>query len=156
MTIILKTNFLDFPLFPLPGEVLPEGRLQGEGQKNLLALYEAATADEQAQLLDFLGKVLGAAKVDLHQDARFYSLTSGESLSFARCLRPLRPRVVLLFGISGERLGLRFPLPLYEIQDIAGIQFMAAHPLSSIWEERQAGGKEKSAQLWRALKILFL
>jgi hypothetical protein len=150
----LKSTFLDFHLFPVPEQAQPKNGVKGAGDKGIWVWYEAEVA-QQEEIEGFLAKVFGAAKIDLAQQAKHICLTKEESISFSRVEGSKTAKFVFLFGVSGKRLGLHFQLHPYQPVHFGTTSFILTDSIADIFEERQAGGKEKSGQLWRTLKACF-
>ena len=96
-----------------------------------------------------------SAAIDLAQQAKHICLTKEESISFSRVEGSKTAKFVFLFGVSGKRLGLHFQLHPYQPVHFGTTSFILTDSIADIFEERQAGGKEKSGQLWRTLKACF-
>jgi hypothetical protein len=150
----LNSTFFDFHLFPVPEQAQPINGISGAGNQGIWVWYEAEAA-QQAEMEGFLAKVFGAAKIDLPQQAKHICLTKEESISFSRLEGHKTAKFVFLFGISGRRLGLHFQLHPYQPVHFGSTTFILTDSIADIFEERQAGGKEKSGQLWRTLKACF-
>ncbi len=150
----MNSTFLDFHLFPVPEQAQPKNGIDGAGAQGIWIWYEAEAA-QQSEMAGFLAKVFGAAKIDLAQQAKHICLTKEESISFSRVEGSKTAKFVFLFGISAQRLGLHFQLHPYQPVQFGSTTFVLADSIADIFEERQAGGKEKSGQLWRTLKACF-
>ncbi len=104
----------------------------------------------------FLNKILQAIKYDLERDAITYYKTPQQPLSLAELLREGTFQHVLLFGTPPSGMGLKLDVTPYEPTIWENMHFLTADSLESIYRERQAGGKDKSARLWDMLKQTFL
>lgn len=152
----MKPSFFDFPFIPAPEPCLPESRISGLGQKGVFCIVLCPEGQDPEALKSFLGKVLGAAKIGLHEDTYTLLLQESEAISFSSLQRGLNIKTLLLFGLPPQKAGLGFALPLYQPALFGGARFLAADPLHDILAERQAGGKAMSGKLWTGLKTLFL
>lgn len=150
----MNSTFLDFDLFPVPERAQPQNNIKGAGEKGIWIWYEAGEA-QQPEMESFLAKVFGAARIDLAQHANYICLTTNETISFSQVGDSNNAKFVFLFGISGKRLGLHFRLPPYQPVNFGSTTYISADDIREIFEERQAGKKEKSGKLWRALKTCF-
>jgi hypothetical protein len=150
----LKPTFFDFHLFPVPESVLPKNTVKGAGEEEVWIWYEAGKA-EQSEMESFLTNVFGAAKIDLAQHTRYTCLTKDESISFSQIKGADSARFVFLFGVDAKRIGLHFDLQPYHPVKFGEATYVLADPITEIFEERQAGKKEKSGRLWHALKSCF-
>ena len=152
--IISQPFFLDFDLFYAPEYKIAQNRINGQGQKGVIILFE--TNEEHTELASFLKKVLSAAKLVLDKDASLIALTTDENLSFSGLCQQTDVRYLLSFGITPERIGLQVNCQKYAPFKFKDVQFLFADPLVAIYEERQQGGKKMSGALWKALQALFL
>lgn len=135
---------------------MPESHISGLGQKGVCCMVLCPKGQDPEALKSFLGKVLGAAKIDLHEDTYTLLLQESEAVSFSSLPRELNIKTLLLFGLAPQQAGLGFVLPAYQPALFGGVRFLAADPLHDILAERQAGGKAMSGKLWTGLKALFL
>ena len=94
-------------------------------------------------------------KISLKEDILLLKLTKGENISFASLSRAYPLQYVLLFGINPQQLGLQLLLPPGQAVPFGPAVFLHTYSLMEIFEERNAGQRPKSAELWRSLKQLF-
>lgn len=150
----MKPTFFDFDLFPIPERAQPKNTMLGAGEKDIWIWYEADET-EQREMESFLAKVFGAAQINLAQSTKYICLTKEESISFSQVEGAGKAQFVFLFGVDGKRLGLHFSLLPYQPVVFNGATYVFIDAISDIFEERKAGKKEKSGQLWRTLKHCF-
>jgi len=147
----LSNTFFDFKLFKLNDLSAEAPQLQGQHKRGLLIFFEAPEA-EAAELLDFLASILKAIKLDLHQDTIFINRKPEENFKVIELLEKNNTRQVLIFGIPPTSLGIQFALPAYLNISHRNVSYLWADSLSSIFAERQAGGKKMSGKLWKAIQ----
>ena len=140
-------NFQIFQLDPNEGEDL---KIDGKNQKKVFILYQ--DPEEQLELRQFLAKVLQAIQIDLDQDTLFINNKHGQKCAASDFIKKYSPQFFLLFGIDPKSIGIQFQLPAYHWIQHQETRFLRADAVAKIYEERQNGGKEMSAKLWRALK----
>lgn len=150
----MKPNLLDFHLFPLSDWRQLQERLSGGNARHVLIVVEQE--ENQAELTDYLGKILSAVKLNLQEDTLLLRLTKGENISFSSLARVHTVRQTLLFGVPPRRLGLHFTLPPGQLVTAGERTFLYAGPLRSLWEEREAAARPQAAALWKNLKQLFI
>ena len=146
--------FLDFELFASPDRQLRSSDLIGEGERGIFIAYELDSAEEER--LDYLKKILGAAKIVLEQDTTTLAVQAGESVQLAPTAFNTFPKYILLFGVKPKQLSLNFQLPIYKPVTYRETTFLCVDSLGTIQEERQAGKNQKAGALWLALKQIFL
>lgn len=151
----MKPGFFNFKVFVLPEGDVPPPTGYGRGQKGLLVIYSPGETPTET-LNGFLNKILQAIKYDLERDAITYYKTPQQPLSLAELLREGTFQHVLLFGTPPSGMGLKLDVTPYEPTIWENMHFLTADSLESIYRERQAGGKDKSARLWDMLKQTFL
>lgn len=151
----MKNTFFDFKLFVVPETTAISDRCQGKNQREILIILEAAVA-EIDELGNFLGRMLGAARIDLAEDVSLLILQPGEQLPLSRVQSQVPFKTMLSFGIAPSRLGLHLEIPKYQSTLHAGITYLFADPLAAIYEERQSGGREMAGAMWAALQEIFL
>ena len=150
----MNPTFFDFHLFPVPEHASPQNPVNGEGEKDVWIWYEAENG-QQTAIEAFLSKVFGAAKVDLARHTRYVCLTKHEAIGFSQIPGSKEAKVVFLFGVKGDRLGLQFQIQPYHPVAFGGTTYIMVDDISEIQEERRLGKKEKAGQLWQILKSYF-
>ncbi|MBX2877045.1 MAG: hypothetical protein KTR30_33305 [Saprospiraceae bacterium] len=146
--------FLDFELFASPDKQLQPSDLSGKGSRGIFIAYEADTAEKER--LDYLKKILAAAKIDLDQDVNALALDAETSIQLNRSAFATAPQYILLFGVKPKQLSLNFQLPTYSPVSYQGTTYLCVDSLATIQEERMAGKNQKAGALWLALKQIFL
>lgn len=146
-------QFIDFAILNVPEKDHLADQLRGQNQQHVLVVFH--DTDENEELAVFLGKIFAAVQIDLHKDTILLKLTSFERFSFAGLRQMQDIQTVILFGIHPEQLGVQFVTPPYHPIRHENITFLFADDLQAIFAERQAGGKQMSGALWKALKDLF-
>lgn len=146
--------YLDFELFATPERQLTASDLRGDGQRGIFIAYEVDEAEDKR--LDYLKKILAAAKIDLDRDASYLPLKAEDLIHLNTEIFPQPLSQVILFGIQPEQLCLNFQLPPYQPISYQNITFLLIDTLGVIQEERLAGKSQKAGALWLALKHIFL
>ena len=146
--------FLDFELFASPDKQLQSSDLKGKGDRGIFIAYEADAAEKER--LEYLKKILVAAKIDMEQDVTTLAIPSGESILLNTAPFTKAPTYILLFGVQPKQLSLNFQLPTYSPVIYQGTTYLWVDSLGTIQEERLAGKNQKAGALWLALKQIFL
>lgn len=146
--------FLDFELFASPDKQLQSSDLTGNGGRGIFIAYEIDATEKKR--LEYLKKILAAAKIDMEQDVTTLSIQSGESIFLNAGAFSTAPRYTILFGVHPRQLSLNFQLPTYTPVTYQGMTYLWVDSLSTIQEERLAGKNQKAGALWLALKQIFL
>lgn len=146
--------FLDFELFASPDRQLSTSDLIGQGGRGIFIAYEVDSAERER--LDYLKKILGAAKIEMEQDTKTLAVQPGESLQLDTTAFSAFPKYILLFGVKPKQLSLNFQIPAYQPVTYRETTFLWVDSLATIQEERQAGKNQKAGALWLALKQIFL
>ena len=153
---ISHTAFLDFSIIPLkePLEVIK--KCSGSNQKKLLVVFDEN--DESQERLEFLKKILAAAKFDIKDDILLLKITPKEAFSFIT----LRTKVaqthpsggidnLLVFGFEPKHFGLNLEVQKYAPLHFYESGFLFADKLSMIENDKALKGA-----LWGGMKTLFL
>lgn len=153
---ISQSSFLDFSVVPLiePLEVLD--KCNGSNQKKLLVVFDQSDASEE--LLEFLEKILAAAKFDIKKDILLLKVTQKIAFSYIA----LRTKVtqthpsagidnLLVFGFEPKQFGLNLEIQKYVPCHFYKSGFLFADGLSMIEND-----KALKAALWNGMKELFL
>lgn len=149
----MSTSFLDYKVF-VPGESADQQqKLKGKHSKELLLLLVAH--EQQAELLDFLKKILNAVQFDLEEDTAYLDINAGEAVNVASLAGINSSKTVICFGFLLPQLGFHFEIPNYYPFKHQGITYLFVDDLLAIYEERQAGGKKLSGALWKCLQEMF-
>ena len=153
---IPQSAFLDFSVVPLkePQEVLE--KCSGSNQKKLLVVFDEK--DESEERIEFLKKILAAAKFDIKEDILLLKITDKSTFSFIA----LRTKVaqthpsggidnLLVFGFEPKQLGLNLEVQKYNPFHFYDCGFLFAEGLSVIENDKALKGA-----LWGGMKELFL
>ncbi len=152
----MDSNFFNFKIFSVPaaGAVLP--KTSGRNQRGILVVYQNPEGQPAGELEEFLAKVLGAAKIDLAEDALSIKITSADRISLSLLRRRTKVQYLISFGVPPQRLGLHMKLQKYRPVVHNHVSYLFSDDLQLIYEERQQGGKAHAARLWQALQQLFI
>jgi len=153
---ISQDAFLNFSVIPLkePLEILK--KCKGSNQKKLLVVFNEN--DESEEHLEFLKKILAAAKFDIKEDILLLKVTPKEAFSFIA----LRTKVaqthssggidnLLVFGFEPKHFGLNLDVQKYMPLHFYESGFLFADGLSMIENDKALKGA-----LWNGMKSLFL
>lgn len=128
--------------------VLPEKGLlahaEGLFAKKILVLAAPDTH------LDFLQKVLGAAQIDLKNDALLARFPKGVGGSLLQETNVKQAKRIIVFGHSPTLLGLHIQAPAYKVFEFSGVQWLFADELAAIEPDQN-----RKKMLWAALKEMF-
>jgi hypothetical protein len=149
-TLVSKTTFFDFPVFPLDDEFV------GYGQNERKMLILALDHENKTDLRDFLQKILSAVKYDLDKDVLLAWLNEENRPNVASLIKNSQIKSVVCFGLVPQNLGMHFEWPLYYPIILQKVTYLRADSLAAIFEERQQGGKKMSGALWKCLQELFI
>lgn len=145
----LLPDFLNFDVFP-----------NIEIKEAVTCIYEKnakktliVTNSDDAEQLDFLGKILKAIQYDISQDVVLFPLEKGKIVNLTAFKKKNAAEInyVLLFGVDINQLDLQFKLPNYYPLKISEITFLAADSLGAI-----SKNKVLKMKLWEKLQQLFL
>ena len=135
---------------------MPEGEASGVGpqHKGLVIVYQAGE-EEPPALQAFLSKVLKAIGYDLNHDAVLIRRTAEASLSLLSLAQEQHFSHALIFGIDLSLLGITHSATPYIPLQVDELMCLPADDLLDIFNERMAGGKQRSVKLWNMLKSVF-
>ena len=149
----MNTSFLDYKVF-VPGESAEQQRkLKGKHAKALMLLLIAH--EQQAELLDFLKKILVAVQFDLEEDTAYLDFNATAAINVASLAAINASKMVICFGFPLPQLGFHFEIPNYYPFKHQSTTYLFVDDLLTIYEERQAGGKKLSGALWKCLQEMF-
>ncbi len=149
----MNTSFFDYKVF-VPGETVEQHqKLRGKHAKGLLLLI--VTHEQQAELLDFLKKILIAVQFDLEEDTAYLDINATEAVNVASLAAINASKTVICFGFALPQLGFHFEIPNYYPFKHLDTTYLFVDDLLTIFEERQAGGKKLSGALWKCLQEMF-
>lgn len=158
---ISQSTFLDFSLVPIkePNEILK--KCNGSNQKKLLVVFDEK--DKNEERLEFLKKILAAAKFDIENDILLLKITAQTAFSFIT----LRTKVaqthpsagidnLLVFGFEPRHFGLNLEVQKYVPFHFYDCGFLFVDSLSLIEKEKSNDKRPLSKALWNGMKELFL
>lgn len=149
----MNTSFFNYQVF-VPGETAEQHqKLLGKHAKGLMLLL--VTHEQQAELLDFLKKILVAVQFDLEEDTAYLDINATEVINVASLAAINASKTVICFGFPLPQLGFHFEIPNYYPFKHQGTTYLFVDDLLAIFEERQAGGKKLSGALWKCLQEMF-
>lgn len=149
----MNNDFLNFDLFAVPDPLTAHQQCQGEGKKEVFIAFYGS---EKGQLKSFIQKIFQAAKVDLQEDVIYFFSTEKHPFGLIPLCKDKNCTVAIVFGYTPQEVGVQIQLQPYQITPFNDMKVLFIDALETIYEERQAGKKEKSGALWNALKQLFL
>ncbi len=151
---ISQGQFMDFSVVHLkePKEILQ--KCKGSNQKKLLVVYNEK--DESPERIEFLKKILGAAKFDIDEDILLLKLTQKEPFSFVALRANVANHLggidsLLVFGFEPTHFGLNLDVQKYQPFRFYDCGFLFADGLSVLENEKQLKGA-----LWQGMQELFL
>ena len=145
----MNTAFYDFTVYKISDSENIHELLTGDNERRILIAYLDEQKDE---LISFLRKIIGAAKLDLEKDCLI--LRGGNTTSiptFSQIKSLYKIEKVVLFGLKAKDLGFNIETPLYIPFEFNNCQFMYADKLSIIEQF-----VEKKKALWLGMQSLFL
>jgi len=145
---ILSNQFLDYSVIALQeiDEVIKN--CKGSNQKKLLVVYNSNKT--KAESMEFLKKILGAAKFDIQDDILLLGTTSKQGFSFISIQTKVPFDNLLVFGFPPSYLGLNLDLKTYQPIHFNNCGFLFADDLSILESDKQLKGA-----LWLGMKELF-
>lgn len=150
---ISQNPFSNLSVIPLqePKEILEKCR--GSNQKKLLVVFNKL--DENPERLEFLTKILGAAKFDIENDILLLKLTEKEAFSFITLRTKAADRFgdidnMLVFGFLPSHFGLNLEVQKYQPFHFYKCGFLFADALSVLEKDKSLKGA-----LWQGMKSLF-
>ena len=111
----------------------------------------AAESAGQAEALDFLTKILAAARLNLEKDTLFVRVPGNTQVSILPAIKEKHGEFILVFGLSPSDIGLKADIPMYYPLHFYGSTFLFADALSSLEPD-----KTLKSKLWLALQQMFL
>ena len=145
---ILSNQFLDYSVIALKevDEVIKN--CIGSNQKKLLVVYNSNKTEDQS--IEFLKKILGAAKFDIQDDILLLGTTSKQGFSFISMRTKVAFDNILVFGFPPAYLGLNLDIIPYQPTHFNDCGFLFADDLSLLELNKQLKGA-----LWIGMKELF-
>jgi len=151
---ISNTSFLDFPIYPMieAEKLLP--KCKGKNQKNTLVVINQSI--ENTTELEFLKKILGAAKLDFENDILLLNITKKEPFSFIRFQTIGEDTFgkidkVLVFGFPHKYLGLNLDIKNYNVHHFSDCKYLFADALGNLSQNKNLKGA-----LWQGMQSMFL
>ncbi|GLR17366.1 hypothetical protein [Portibacter lacus] len=143
----MNSYFYDFDIYISSEEDIPSALLQGDNEKKLLVIVNAA--DYTAENKAFLAKILSAISYDLDKDANVLVLPKEKSYSVTSLIKNGFYTNVLIFGINLKDIGFSVSTYLYAPFEIAGKTYLINHPL-----EKVKSSVDFKKSLWTALQAM--
>ena len=143
---------MDFSVYPTPDLKNFREHLSGDNQAHVLVGF---LNEQQASLVDFLEKIIGATQLNLQKDCLILrGRLEGDKMAlpnFSDLKNERGIQKAVLFGIRPQDLGLNIAAPLYYPFVFNGCVFLFAEKLSAI-----ETSKDKKGALWTCLQQIFL
>ena len=135
-------------IFRAPEHSILEFAKGGFAQRILIALR---AEPEHPGQLEFLNKVLAAARLNLEKDTLWVEIQADEPVSILPAIKEKHAEHILVFGYKPVHLGIAADIPFYQPQTFYGATFLFADALSVLEPD-----KAKKGLLWQALQQIFL
>ena len=135
-------------VFQIPDESVLEKASGGFARRVFVAVLQEPAYPGG---IDFLSKILTAARLNLEKDTLFAAIGATENLALLPAITQKQAQTILVFGLPLPQLGIRADIPLYQPQSFYGATFLCADQLSVLEPDKNRKGK-----LWQALQQLFL
>ena len=145
---ILPALFSSSEIFVTPeSEDLHDNSLGGN-RKGIIVLYHD---EQQEELLEFLQKILQAAKLDFKEDIWIKGITGQSSFSWTKLQKSIEISCFLSFGVPPRQLGLNISFQELSPTEFSGVTFLFSPTLGQLKNNKLTKG-----QLWTALQEIFL
>jgi hypothetical protein len=141
--------FIDESVYWVSEQSLVENAV-GKFESRILVIVNNESGVE-GKSLDFIEKVLTAAKIDLAKDTALLSIEKIEPIKLFPFPKSKIPLKVLVFGLEPNQLGLNINFQWYQHFVFSGITFLFAEKISLLETDR-----DRKMNLWNALKSIFL
>ena len=145
---ILSNQFLDYSVIALQEVDEAIKNCTGSNQKKLLVVYNSNKT--KAESIEFLKKILSAAKFDIKDDILLLGTTSKQGFSFISMRTKVAFDNILVFGFPPTYLGLNIDINSYQPIHFNDCGFLFADDLSLLESNKQLKG-----ELWMGMKELF-
>lgn len=129
-----------------PESVLKNGK--GDNHKGIIILYQE---EADPELIEFLNKILQAAKLNIEKDIWVKGITANEQISWSNLKSEIKVQYLLSFGLHAKQIGLVTPFQEFHPTLAFDTTFLFAPRLSQLHNDKPA-----KAQLWKALQEMFL
>jgi hypothetical protein len=103
------------------------------------------------QPIEFIEKVLTAAKIELAKDTALLSIEKIEPIRLFPFPETKKPDKILVFGVEPAQLGLNINFQWYQPFVFSGVTFLFSEKISLLEADR-----DRKMKLWNALKSIFL
>ena len=145
---VLSNQFLDYSVIPLQNVDEVINSCIGSNQKKLLVVYNSNNTKTES--IEFLKKILTAAKFDIKDDILLLGTTSKRGFSFISMRTKVAFDNILVFGYPPSYLGLNIELNAYQPIHFNDCGFLFADDLEMLQSDKQSKGA-----LWLGMKELF-
>ena len=149
-------GFMDFLVFPIKEPEYILEKCKGSNQKKLLVIYNER--NETPERMEFLKKILGAAKFDMDKDILLLQLTNEEPFSFIAARTKAMDFFeqgeidnLLVFGFAPKHFGLNLNIQKYQPAHFYKCGFLFADSLAVLENDKGLKGA-----LWKAMQKVFL
>ena len=134
-------------------ETKPEKKFLGKYEKPVVVLVNDAEnifIDDES--MQFLSGILNACKLNLAQIAliNFHNYEA----KFSDLKKEMKPKFLILFGVTALQIELPFTLPDYQVQSYDNAKIMMA-PALKMLNNNSAEAKAEKTKLWKSLKNMF-
>jgi hypothetical protein len=123
---------------------------KGQFAKRILVIVKTETGIE-IQSIEFVEKVLTAAKIDLAIDTLLYTTEKTEPIRLFPFAEGKKPDKIIVFGFEPAQIGLNINFYWYFPFVFSDINFLFAEKISLLETDR-----DRKMKLWNALKSMFL
>ena len=132
---------------PLPADPV---KFLGSNQKHITILVNESNAVFLTDIsLTFLTGILNACKLNM-SDVAVINIYQSENNHYTAINSATLPRIMLLFGVSPQEIGLPFYFPHFQIQPFNNTTYVSAPHLSNISDDQSL-----KVKLWASLKSVF-
>jgi hypothetical protein len=142
----LKLNFFNATVYNCK-DISSNPIFKGNNKKGILILCNHS---ENAEINDFLKKIMGAVNCELGEDTAMLEIKDATGLNWSDILRKSNSKSIILFGIDPIEMGLHLKIAPYQLLNWNDLKILYADKLESILSD-----KNKKALLWRELQLMF-
>lgn len=122
----------------------------GSNQKHITILVNESNAVFLTDIsLTFLTGILNACKLNM-SDVAVINICQSKNNHYTVINSATQPRIMLLFGVSPQEIGLPIYFPHFQIQPFSNTTYVCAPHLSNIRDDQSL-----KAKLWANLKSVF-
>ncbi|HFC00277.1 MAG TPA: hypothetical protein ENJ53_05685 [Phaeodactylibacter sp.] len=152
----ISTNgFMDFSVFPIKEPLHILKKCVGSNQKKLLVVFNQK--NETPERVEFLKKILAAAKFDMDKDILLLRLTDEEAFSFivtrTKAINHFEQGEIdnlLVFGFAPKYFGLNLDIQKYQPAHFYKCGLLFADSLAILENDKGLKG-----MLWKAMQEVF-